>query len=179
MSIKIAVAGTQGAGKSTIAKMLSEALPGDVEIIKFAGPIYGVLSCLKQDKHRKFMQDFSDLSKKYFGDGIFRDLFLGEAEDLEGFPVICDDLRYVDEAKLVRANGFKLIFVDAVREIRKARVESQGIEFVEDHSSEQEQQRIPYEVGADIFIDGGTSLDILRANVDMTLERFMKEKTHG
>lgn len=70
---------------------------------------------------RKLLQEFADDIKKWDKD-IFIKHFLLTADT---FPrVVCDDLRFVDEANILRANGFTLIKVNCNESIRRERIAS-------------------------------------------------------
>lgn len=172
---KIAIAGHQCAGKTEICKILCNTaeLPS---IIKFAYPIYLVLAALKKPKHRKFMQDFGEMAKVHFGLQIFADLFEQRVNDsCNRFYdlIICDDVRRDFEAERVLKCGFKLIYVDADRDIRKARAEAQELEFIEEHISEIQVPLLKNRALATI-VNNDDDIHSLSAKVESTLKYIIQ-----
>lgn len=138
---KFVICGNQCAGKTTVANLLMEEMDNPF-VLKFAQPHYDTLRVLGQPKHRRFMQDFSDVCKQYFGDDIFVRIFKDRTMSLDSRPdiggVICDDARYLREVQACKEAGYMAVFVDASPEIREARAKAQGLEFHEAHNSESE-----------------------------------------
>lgn len=139
--MKFGIVGNQCAGKTTVAKMISNLTPDKCDVVKFADPIYDTLSALGQSKNRLFMQQFSDLAKEHFGDDVFVNRFEIEIEADEKLKycetIICDDCRYPFEFELLKKHDFTTIGILSPREVRVERAKSLGIQFIENHSSEQ------------------------------------------
>lgn len=137
--LRVAIIGEQCAGKTEAAKAI-EKYAGKASIIKFAGPIYSTLQALGVEKDRRFMQEFSDLSKKHFGNDIFVRRFCESVESMKKLgctgTLICDDVRYPAELKTCKALGFYTIYVGASEQVRRQRAKIQGLDFAENHSSE-------------------------------------------
>ena len=139
--MRIGLVGCQQAGKSTIASILSEKVICQIKLFKFADPLYEILDIYGQEKNRLFMQDESDVAKKYFGEDIYIDLMRERLNFFSSSSLytmyLCDDCRYQKEFKLLKDYGFTMIGVDCPKEIRKQRAEQNGFEFNDNHSSEQ------------------------------------------
>jgi len=139
---KIAICGYACAGKSEVYKFLKSITKDSIHIhlLKFAEPHYQVLNILQQEtKNRLFLQDFSDLAKKYFGKDIFVKIFLQKAKhDMYIQYTVCDDLRYKIEFDAVKENGWFTIFVDADENLRKQRSDELGYVWNPNHNSEKE-----------------------------------------
>lgn len=133
--MRIAVAGPQCSGKSEIIHLLTKDLD-EFEIIKFADPIYNTLSCLHQTKNRLFMQEFSDVSKKYFGEDIFVRIFSTNVQHSDYAHLFCDDVRYINELAKIHELGFISIYVDADEIVRKKRAALNNLVYNANHSSE-------------------------------------------
>ncbi len=78
--IRVAFAGLACSGKTTASDMAIQIYTkrypaARIKTIKFADPHYEALHSLRQAKNRTFLQGFSDLSKKCFGDLVFTKLF--------------------------------------------------------------------------------------------------------
>lgn len=166
-TFKIAIIGKQCAGKSSAAKAVIWAL-GNCRTakIKFADPIYSTMRALNVSKNRGFMQDFSDLTKRYFGDDFFVEALADKIKRIESSKlnynlIVCDDVRYQKEFDFVKLVDFKTIYVAADREVRRKRAEDRGLEFKENHSSENQVETIGRlaDVQIDNSIDNKTMLE--------------------
>lgn len=141
--MRFGIVGNAHAGKTTVANMIEKIYAGStrnrlVHYYKFADPLYKILDAIGQDKNRKFMQEVSDVIKKYFGDDIFvrlcdNDIIRTHKDDL----ILVDDVRYVSEFNMLKDNNFVLIGVYTDISVRKARAKKLNIEFNDSHSSEQ------------------------------------------
>lgn len=173
MITKIGVIGQQCAGKTTAAKFISEMFDTTITV-KFADPIYGTLKAFREEKNRAFMQELGDVAKKYFGELVFVENFMKSVKDIEKHLVlkksgireskhliICDDIRFSYEFDVAKELGFKIISIDTVTEIRKARAEQQGLDFIGSHNSETEIPVLIFKADLTI-IDKGITKDDLR-----------------
>jgi len=141
--VRVAIIGEQCSGKTTLMNAIRSKMVefGQVEIIKFAGPIYGVLDVLKKKKHRKFMQDFSTVAQDCFGTHVFSELFEKRMIELQKSEtnysaILCDDVRRDYELEMTKAYKFVTVFVETPESVRMERAKKQGLEFIKDHSSE-------------------------------------------
>ena len=176
---KIGIIGQQCSGKSTVAKLIQELNEDStVYVLKFAEPIYQSWSALHQDfKNRGFMQEFSDVAKKYCGQDVFVkcfeenvSLFENEMFAESNCILICDDIRYIHECDTAKKMGFKVLGVESDRSIRKERAEKEGLDFIENHSSETE---VPYLLSeADYVLINNVPIDHLRDNTRIIFERM-------
>ena len=158
--LKIAIVGPQCAGKTTVAQALARYALRPVTV-KFAQPHYDVLALLHQPKHRLFMQEFSDVAKRHFGQGIFVELMrhqLDQAMATKPDLVLCDDLRYLAEADLVQ-DTFFLVYVEAAEAVRQSRATAQGLVFNAQHNSEAELEELKHR--ADFVVVNHGHLDDL------------------
>jgi len=146
--IKVAIIGQQCSGKTTLSNMLRKHVPHS-RVIKFADPIYHAQNGLGQPKCRAFMQDFGDLAKRHFGEMVFVNAFeksfRADALASHGNEwinmydmVLCDDVRRTYELTKVKELGFSVVYVDTPENIRKARAEHLGLEWIPNHNSETE-----------------------------------------
>ena len=125
---RIAFYGPMASGKSYAARYLVDG--GNFVRVGFADKLkalaydlYGI-----QDKNgigRKFLQEFSDDCKKWDPD-LFIKHFLYKVRAIEeghnSPKIICDDLRYLREAKALKKNGFTLIRVNCDEVVRANRI---------------------------------------------------------
>lgn len=142
---KIAVIGEQCAGKTTLTNLIAKVGGTHVHNIKFADPIYGALGVLGREKHRLFMQDFGDLSKKHFGELVFVNAFQQTFERMRkehgwnaGLILTCDDVRRTYEFSMVKGLGFTTVFIDTPSHVRESRARKLGLHFATSHNSETE-----------------------------------------
>lgn len=140
--MRFGIIGNAHAGKTTVANMIEKmyamSLNNRLIYYKFADPLYNVLEALGLKKNRLFMQEVSDIIKKYFGDDIFvrlcEDKIISTSKnDL----VLIDDVRYETEFNMLKDNNFVLIGIYTDIETRRARARDLCIEFNDNHSSEQ------------------------------------------
>lgn len=187
---KIGIIGQQCAGKTTAANFICEQFD-ETEVIKFADPIYATLKAHQQEKNRAFMQEFSDVAKKYFGKNIYVECFKENVKEIELILakkdsilmidnprpkirknlIICDDIRYASEFAVAKELGFDVISIDASTDIRKKRAEKLGLDFIENHSSETEIFEIIYKADY-VIIDQGISKRKLKKYLKKVLKQF-------
>ena len=155
--IRFGVVGMAHAGKTTVCDAIIKELNrrffvdgflvGNVTRLKFAQPMYDYLDVLGEKRAGNFMQEISDVTKKYYGEDIYvrvaeqtlvRDRLLSLSEPHSfSRAVVCDDCRYAAELEMLKRNGFKMVFVEASEAVRKARAEKMGMAWRDpNHSSE-------------------------------------------
>lgn len=167
--IKIAICGEQCAGKTTCAGQFLETFKNS-RILKFADPHYQVLNILKVFKDRLFMQEFSDLAKKHFGQDIFVKIFEKATEEIEKDDnikksiLVCDDLRYIIENKSCIENDWITIYINCKEEIRHARSDKLGLVWSPNHISEMELPE--FRDGCDYSITNNGSIEDFKHGVD-------------
>ena len=187
--IKIAICGLAQAGKTTTANILKQKIQTKITepvyFIKFAQPHYNTLHLLNQTKNRGFMQEFSDLAKKYFGEDVFLQHFKEQEKNYKTcFPIsnlICDDLRYMLEFNYCLNNDWHIILIVASENIRKKRSDALGFEWKPNHSSEQfinladayYKQSPNLENNFNTIINNGTLSD-LKENIHNLLKELLK-----
>jgi dephospho-CoA kinase len=136
--MNIAIVGHQQAGKTTCDNFLSECMT-TTYILKIAQPLYKILDIFGLPKDRAFMQEQSDLLKKHFGDDIFIKQFINNMEMLEyDFNLVCDDIRYQNEFDTVKSDEWVTIGIKADEKVRMERAFKNGLDFLPNHSSEEE-----------------------------------------
>lgn len=137
---KIAFTGKMGAGKSTATLsslgLFTEKYGFDDTkgfIIAFANPLHQCAMAFHcKEKPRKFLQRVGDVAREEFGDDIIEKIFQENVENLinkriPGMPegnvlIMVDDLRFLNEYKLVKELGFTVIRVETDEEVRKKRL---------------------------------------------------------
>jgi dephospho-CoA kinase len=149
--------GQQCAGKTSAAKTLQTIIPN--AIVKFATPLYMINEALQIPKNRAFMQEMSDLAKKYYGQDVFVRIFERTYGHLGN--LINDDCRYKLEVAMLQEESWRSCAILADTHIRKQRAEKLGLSFIENHPSELE---VPESVSKCDYIitNNGTLSDFQR-----------------
>lgn len=110
----------------------------------------------KDGSTRKLLQEFADDVKKWDPDIFIKHFLL----KVEWFPsVVCDDLRFVREAEVLRANGFTIIKVVCHENIRQERIATLYPDTQQEshrHKSEVEHQLIQ----PDFTVDSNSTKDV-------------------
>ena len=173
--VRVAIIGSQCSGKTTLMNIVKHKLAefGNVEILKFADPIYAALGVLKKPKHRMFMQDFSTVAQACFGLHVFSELFeknilelVNSSKSFAAF--LCDDVRRDYELDMVKKYGFTTVFVDTPEDVRRDRAERQGLQFLTTHDSE---KYVDDMKGlCDIIVDGNVPKNKLHEYVEAVLQ---------
>lgn len=86
--------------------------------------IYGLTG--KDGAKRQFLQEFGDFLRTWDNDIFVKHLLMRIKTFEEANPysgILVDDVRYLNEAKILKRNGFKLVRVDASYEVRHDRIE--------------------------------------------------------
>jgi energy-coupling factor transporter ATP-binding protein EcfA2 len=140
---KIAFCGKMGSGKSTAAIALTGLMTDkygyqDLKawVIAFANPLKMSAMAFKveenEEKPRVFLQRLADLARREFGEDIMIRILQKSVNHAiyEAAPqiphshilIMCDDLRFKDEAEALKQMGFVLVRIEANDEIRKQRL---------------------------------------------------------
>jgi len=138
--IKIAICGLACSGKTDVSKLLQNIYQDHKSIVvKFSDPHYKILEILGEKKHRLFMQDMSDITKKYFGKDVFIRIFDRKIQEIasDHDVIICDDLRYKLSFDYLKKNNWIILYIDADDKVRKERSDALGLEWNPKHNSEQ------------------------------------------
>lgn len=184
--IKISVIGNSQSGKSSVCDFLKEFLEenGAVEVItlKFADAMKEYTEYLGVAKKRGFLQDISDVTKKYYGDDVFINTFKASDaiccesdNDYQSYysidAILNDDCRYITEINAVNSLGYKTIFVDALMADRIARSEANGYEIIDSHSSENQVSSL--KGLCDYYINNNEDLLNLKAQCEYVFNGIM------
>lgn len=122
--MKIALVGRMHAGKTVALNhfmQLSKNYGRTCTSIKFADPLYEAQHCFLPSKHRRFLQELSDLVKKHFGLNILNEKFTQHLSKIDSLDVFCDDIRINSEFETAQNLGFVLIGIQASEKIRQMR----------------------------------------------------------
>ncbi len=126
----IALNGKMGVGKSTAAALIAKVSDRPIRIVKFAAPLYDMQEFIYRRiaevytrpdtfiKDRTLLQWLgTEWGRGTISQTIWVDLWKAEAVALSnhGFTVVCDDVRFDNEAETVRALGGVVINIQTDR----------------------------------------------------------------
>lgn len=117
--MKFAIIGKMGSGKSTCANYLKDI--HNFEIHSFGGPVkkYALEIFNEKNKNRKLIQDFAQKIKEIDND-VWVKYLLDKADLTKN--IIVDDLRFPNEYKALKDNGFKIIKLTISEELQEKRL---------------------------------------------------------
>mgnify|MGYP003388910459 CR=1 FL=1 len=120
--MKIAICGKMASGKTTVADHLS--LDG-FRIVSMAGEVKRVgreLFGMKiGEKNRPLLQQIG-MKMREIRESVWLDCLIQEAEEHE--LVVCDDVRFVNEAKTLKEHGWTLIKLVITDDLQKQRLQN-------------------------------------------------------
>ncbi len=171
--IKIAFAGKKESGKTTLAEYCADV--HELEAFSFADDLKMNLvelgikpdrvfgSSNRDANARKLMQAYGqamrDQDEDYWLDLVMKNMRLWESSGASTEGFVIDDLRYMNEAEALRADGFVLIKV----------VRGNYKHAPDDHSSE---QGLPDQLFDNIIVADDGDLDSLFSQIDTIIEHL-------
>jgi hypothetical protein len=119
--------GGMGSGKSTAIELLRQECPTPLQLVKFAQPLYDlqemaydrIASAYQRPasfvKDRKFLQWVGSDWGRNLSQSLWVDIWRAAAEQAhrEGKVVVCDDVRFDNEAEAIHALGGKVIRIES------------------------------------------------------------------
>jgi adenylate kinase family enzyme len=160
--MKIAICGKMASGKTTMAEELSLygfrclSLAGEVK--RVGRELFGMKV---GEKNRPLLQQIG-MKMREIRESVWLEVLIQEAEKYD--LVVCDDVRFINEAKTLKENGWLLIKLDISDDLQKKRLQNTYPDDWESHwnnrsdPSEAEVNKIPLEWFDDIIeAKNGTS----------------------
>ena len=148
--MKIAICGKMASGKTTLANKLCD--EGDYTRLSLAGMVrevaYTLFNMKRENKDRKLLQQIG-MKMREIRPMVWIDYVIEESKGYEF--VVVDDVRFVNEAKQFKENGWKLVKLEITDEIQKSRLQNTYGDDWESHwnnrsdPSEAEVDKIPIE----------------------------------
>lgn len=146
----LALTGKMGSGKSTVVKTLSVMPSEEIVLVKFAQPLYDMQDSIYEIiedvyqrpsnfvKDRKLLQLLgTEWGRNTISDTLWVDIWKREVryiiENHPQYLVVCDDLRFDNEAEVVKELGGKIIQINTDDPTRSNRVDTSQAS----HKSEQ------------------------------------------
>ena len=118
--MKIAICGKMASGKSTVAKSLE-----GFQVVSMAGEVQRVgreLFGMKiGEKNRPLLQQIG-MKMREIRQSVWLDALIREADTCE--LAVCDDVRFINEAKTLKENGWILIKLDIDEDLQKIRLKN-------------------------------------------------------
>ena len=168
--MKVAICGKMASGKTTVAQSLD-----GFQVLSLAGEVKRVgreLFGMKVgEKNRPLLQQIG-MKMREIRESVWLDCLIHESEkhELEGYSVVCDDVRFVNEAKTLKEHGWTLIKLVIADDLQKLRLQNTYSDDWEHHwnnrtdASETEVDAIPLDL-FDLIIpasnDGSTVKSVL------------------
>ena len=133
MSNRIAFSGKMGSGKSTAGKILAEynnqsctmrGLKKMTNIVSFADPIKKIARDVfhMKDKDRRLLQIIGATGRA-LNKNTWTNKLLGVIDAEKGNDWIVDDVRFPNEANLLKKNGFYIIRLEVSENLRRQRMQ--------------------------------------------------------
>jgi dephospho-CoA kinase len=118
--MKVAICGKMASGKTTVADYLS--LDG-FRVVSMAGEVKRVGRELFNmvEKDRPLLQQIG-MKMREIRQSVWLDALIREADTYE--LAVCDDVRFINEAKTLKENGWILIKIDIDEELQKIRLKN-------------------------------------------------------
>jgi len=168
--MKVAICGKMASGKTTVAQSLD-----GFQVLSLAGEVKRVgreLFGMKiGEKNRPLLQQIG-MKMREIRESVWLDVLIRESnkQELYGYSVVCDDVRFVNEAKTLKENGWTLIKLVITDDLQKQRLQDTYGDDWEVHwnnrtdASETEVDAIPLDL-FDLIIpasnDGSTVKSVL------------------
>ena len=121
--MKIAICGKMASGKTTVAQSLEE-----FQVLSLAGEVKRVgreLFGMKVgEKNRPLLQQIG-MKMREIRESVWLDVLIREAntQEVYGYSVVCDDVRFINEAQTLKEHGWILIKLVISDDLQKQRLQ--------------------------------------------------------
>ena len=153
--VKIAICGKMASGKTTLAEEL--AVNDGFKILSLAGEVkrVGIELFNMKEKDRPLLQQIG-MKMREIRESVWLDVLIKLSEEHE--LVVCDDVRFINEAETLKKHGWVLIKLDISEDLQKERLKNTYKNNWEIHwnnrtdPSEAEVDKIPLEWFDEIIV---------------------------
>ena len=171
--MKIAICGKMASGKTTVAQSLE-----GFQVLSLAGEVKRVGRELfgMKDKNRPLLQQIG-MKMREIRESVWLDALIRESnkQELYGYSVVCDDVRFINEANTLKADGWILIKLVITDDLQKQRLQNTYPDDWEVHwnnrtdASESEVDAIPLDL-FDLVIPAANDGSTVKRVIDFLLE---------
>jgi len=120
--MKIAICGKMASGKTTVAQSLE-----GFQVLSLAGEVKRVGRELfgMKDKDRPLLQQIG-MKMREIRASVWLDVLIRESnkQELYGYSVVCDDVRFINEANTLKEDGWILIKLVITDDLQKQRLQN-------------------------------------------------------
>jgi len=171
--MRIAICGKMASGKTTVAQSLEGfrvlSLAGEVK--RVGRELFGM-----KDKNRPLLQQIG-MKMREIRESVWLDALIRESnkQELYGYSVVCDDVRFINEANTLKADGWILIKLVITDDLQKQRLQNTYPDDWEVHwnnrtdASESEVDAIPLDL-FDLVIPAANDGSTVKRVIDFLLE---------
>ena len=167
--MKIAICGKMASGKTTVAQSLE-----GFQVLSLAGEVKRVGRELfgMKDKNRPLLQQIG-MKMREIRESVWLDALI--KQELYGYSVVCDDVRFINEANTLKADGWILIKLVITDDLQKQRLQNTYPDDWEVHwnnrtdASESEVDAIPLDL-FDLVIPAANDGSTVKRVIDFLLE---------
>ena len=171
--MRIAICGKMASGKTTVAQSLE-----GFQVLSLAGEVKRVGRELfgMKDKNRPLLQQIG-MKMREIRESVWLDALIRESnkQELYGYSVVCDDVRFIKEANTLKADGWILIKLVITDDLQKQRLQNTYPDDWEVHwnnrtdASESEVDAIPLDL-FDLVIPAANDGSTVKRVIDFLLE---------
>jgi len=171
--MRIAICGKMASGKTTVAQSLE-----GFQVLSLAGEVKRVGRELfgMKDKNRPLLQQIG-MKMREIRESVWLDALIRESnkQELYGYSVVCDDVRFINEANTLKADGWILIKLVITDDLQKQRLQNTYPDDWEVHwnnrtdASESEVDAIPLDL-FDLVIPAANDGSTVKRVIDFLLE---------
>lgn len=166
----IGIAGPIASGKGTVAKFFKEKY--GAEVVRFSEPLMGAVELLGLPLDREHISRLSQILREEFGQDVLARALAARVSKSTAPLIIVDGIRRPgDIDAFANMPGFTFVYIDAVMELRHARMQKRGEkaddatktfdEFVRDHEYEAEKLVSSLAPRASVHIDNNGDMNVL------------------
>ncbi len=179
--IIIALASTQGAGKTFFSNYLAEKY--SAETIKYSAFLTAILKKFKIENSRQNLQELSLILRNNFGENILELGVLKKIENSKNNIIVIDGVRrQADIQQISQLTNFYLIFIDADLEIRVQRIAGRGEksddlkvnreQILKESQHNSETRETELKAMANFIIENNDNIEKFKDKIDLILEKI-------
>ncbi len=122
----IGIVGETGSGKDTICRYLKKKIKKNVFVFRFSQPLTQVLRIFFDEVKKEDQQWLGRILRQRFGNNILGEAIKKKIKNIKKGIVILNGIRALEEAKMIKNLGGKIIYITADSKLRWQRVRKRG-----------------------------------------------------